>query len=84
MFQPAISAGVADRPMRLDVSSLTGTKLDPASVIDAVNAASVDMDAMGDLHASAAYRRRVAVVLCTRALEQARVNAGAKSEGGVR
>jgi CO/xanthine dehydrogenase FAD-binding subunit len=70
--------GVADRPLRLDVSSLVGTKLDAASVSDAVNAVSADLDAMSDLHASAAYRRRVADVLCRRALEQARVNASAK------
>jgi CO/xanthine dehydrogenase FAD-binding subunit len=74
--------GVGDRPMRLDMSSLVGTRLDPASIAEAVNAASVDMDAMSDLHASAAYRRRVAIVLCIRALEEARVNAAAKSEGG--
>jgi CO/xanthine dehydrogenase FAD-binding subunit len=76
--------GVGDRPLRLDVSSLMATKLDAASVSDAVNAASVDMDAMSDLHASAAYRRRVASVLCIRALEQARVNASAKSSKGAR
>jgi carbon-monoxide dehydrogenase medium subunit len=33
---------------------------------------------MSDLHASAAYRRRVAGVLCIRALEQARDNAAGK------
>src|SRR5437588_3541954 len=63
--------GVGDRPLRLDTSSLVGTKLDPASVADTVKAASGDLDAMSDLHASAAYRRRVAVTLCLRALEQA-------------
>jgi CO/xanthine dehydrogenase FAD-binding subunit len=67
--------GVGDRPLRLDVSSLIGTHLDAASVSDAVNAVSVDLDAMSDLHASAAYRRRVAVTLGIRALEQARDNA---------
>jgi len=76
--------GVGDRPLRLDVSSLVGTGLDVSSVSDAVNAASVDMDAMSDLHASAAYRRRVARVLCIRALEQARDNAAAKSVKGAR
>src|SRR5450759_244765 len=50
--------GVADRPLRLDVSSLVGTKLDAASVSDAVNAVSAALDAMSDLHASAACRRR--------------------------
>ena len=39
---------------------------------------------MSDLHASAAYRRRVAVVLCIRALEAARDNAAANPEKGAR
>jgi CO/xanthine dehydrogenase FAD-binding subunit len=76
--------GVGDRPLRLDLSPLIGTKLDAASASDAVNAASAELDANSDLHASAAYRRRVAVTLCIRALEQARVNAAAKSEGSAR
>jgi CO/xanthine dehydrogenase FAD-binding subunit len=63
--------GVGDRPLRLDVSSLVGTKLDAASVSDAVHAASLELDASSDLHASTAYRRRVAVTLGIRALEQA-------------
>ena len=76
--------GVADRPLRLDVSSLAATKLDAASMSDAVNAACAELEAMSDLHASAAYRRRVAGVLCLRALEQARDNAAAKPAKGVR
>ena len=76
--------GVGDRPLRLDVSSLKGTKLDAASVSDAVNAASLELDAGSDLHASAAYRRRVAVTLGIRALEQARADAAGKSAGGAR
>jgi CO/xanthine dehydrogenase FAD-binding subunit len=76
--------GVGDRPLRLDMSSLVGTKLDPASVNDAVEAAAGDLDAMSDLHASAAYRRRVAVTLCTRALEQARAEAATKPARGAR
>jgi CO/xanthine dehydrogenase FAD-binding subunit len=76
--------GVADRPTRLDVSSLIGTKLDASSVSDAVNAVAADLDAMSDLHASAVYRRRVARVLCIRALEQARANAAAKLAKGAR
>jgi CO/xanthine dehydrogenase FAD-binding subunit len=74
--------GVADRPLRLDVSSLVGTEMDAADVKDAVNAASTDLDAMSDLHASRAYRRRVAVTLCIRALEQARTEASAKPAKG--
>ena len=69
--------GIGDRPLRLDVSSLVGTRLDSGPVTEAVNAASADLDATGDLHASAAYRRRVATTLCLRALEQARDNASA-------
>jgi CO/xanthine dehydrogenase FAD-binding subunit len=64
------------------MSPLLGGKLDAASVNEAVNAVSGELDAMSDLHASAAYRRRVAVALCGRALAQARVNATAKSIGG--
>jgi len=66
------------------MSSLIGTEFDTASVTDAVKAVSSDLDAMSDLHASAAYRRRVASVLCIRALEQARTEAAAKSAGGAR
>jgi CO/xanthine dehydrogenase FAD-binding subunit len=76
--------GVGDRPLRLDVSSLVGTELDAASIAAAVNAASDNLEAMSDLHASAAYRRRVARVLCIRALEQARVNASVKPAKGAR
>jgi CO/xanthine dehydrogenase FAD-binding subunit len=76
--------GVGDRSLRLDVSSLAGTKLDAASVSDAIHAASSELDASSDLHASAAYRRRVAVTLCIRALEQARADAAAKSMAGAR
>ena len=47
-------------------------------------AASVEMEANSDLHASATYRRRVAVTLCIRALEQARLNATTKSAGDAR
>jgi CO/xanthine dehydrogenase FAD-binding subunit len=74
--------GVGDRPLRLDMASLVGTTLDAGSVAEAVEAAAVDMDAMSDLHASAAYRRRVAIVLCKRALEAARVDAGRQAPRG--
>jgi CO/xanthine dehydrogenase FAD-binding subunit len=76
--------GVGDRPLLLDVSSLVGTELDAVSITEAVNAASDNLEAMSDLHASAAYRRRVARVLCIRALEQARANASAKPAKGAR
>jgi CO/xanthine dehydrogenase FAD-binding subunit len=76
--------GAGDRPLRLDVSRLNGTKLDAASLSDAMKAAADGIDAISDLHASAAYRRRVAVTLCMRALEQARDNAAANLEKGAR
>jgi CO/xanthine dehydrogenase FAD-binding subunit len=76
--------GVGDRPLRPDVSSLVGTELDARSIAAAVDAASDNLEAMSDLHASAAYRRRVARVLCIRALEQARGNASAKPAKGAR
>src|SRR6266702_1999795 len=76
--------GVGDRPLRLEVPSLVGTELDSASVAAAVNAAAGELDATSDRHASAAYRRRVASGLCIRALEQARVDASAKSRKGAR
>jgi CO/xanthine dehydrogenase FAD-binding subunit len=76
--------GVADRPLRLDMSSLLGTTLDAALAADAINAACADLEAMSDLHASATYRRRVAGVLCLRALQQARDNAAAKLPKGAR
>jgi CO/xanthine dehydrogenase FAD-binding subunit len=71
--------GVGDRPLRLDVASLIGTKLDSAAVGGAVDAALAHIEPTGDLHASAAYRRRVAGTLGVRALEQARTNAAAIS-----
>jgi CO/xanthine dehydrogenase FAD-binding subunit len=76
--------GVADRPLRLDMSSLVGTRLETAAATEAINAGCADLEAMSDLHASAAYRRRVAGVLCIRALEQARDNAAARPGKGAR
>jgi CO/xanthine dehydrogenase FAD-binding subunit len=70
--------GVGDRPLRLDVSALLGTKWEAASLSGVVDAALADIEPTSDLHASAAYRRRVAGVLCIRALEQAHANAAAK------
>ena len=74
--------GVGDRPLRLDVSPLVGRELDATSVTEVITGAAADLDAMSDLHASATYRRRVAVALCIRAMEQARDNAAAKPARG--
>jgi CO/xanthine dehydrogenase FAD-binding subunit len=76
--------GVGERPLQLNVSSLKGRKLDEASISDAVNAASLELEPGSDLHASAAYRRRVAVTLGNRALEHAHADAAGKSAGGAR
>ena len=74
--------GVGDRALRLDVSPLLGTRLDAASVAEAVHAVASDMEASSDLHASASYRRRVAITLARRAIEQARTEAGARALKG--
>jgi CO/xanthine dehydrogenase FAD-binding subunit len=77
--------GVGERPLRLDVSFLIGTKLDAAPLSEAIHAASRELEPGGDLHASAAYRRRVAVTLGIRAVEQARTDAQrAKSPASAR
>ncbi|MDO8978471.1 MAG: FAD binding domain-containing protein [Afipia sp.] len=75
--------GVGDRPLKLDVSSLLGTRLEEKLLADAIAVAAVDLDATDDLHASADYRRRVAVTLCTRALEDARDRANGGEALGV-
>jgi len=75
--------GVGDRPLKLDISSLLGTRLDAKSLTEAVMAAAIDLDATDDLHATADYRRRVAVALCTRALEDARDGANGGEPRGV-
>lgn len=74
--------GVGDTSLRLDVSPLIGTKLDDAAIAEAVNAVTTDLEASSDLHASASYRRRVAIDLSKRALQQARTNASAKALKG--
>lgn len=69
--------GVGDRPVKLDVACLEGTRLDPAQVMEAVAVACEVLEATGDLHASADYRRRVARVLGTRAVADALADAHA-------
>jgi CO/xanthine dehydrogenase FAD-binding subunit len=71
----AIGVGAAtDFPLRLDSAerALTGGTLADAAVTAALAAALADIDALSDLHASAAYRRRVAVTLAGRAVADAR------------
>jgi CO/xanthine dehydrogenase FAD-binding subunit len=73
----ALSVGVGgagDTPVRLDRVSdaLVGSRLEEAAVRDAVAAAAEDLETVDDLHASAAYRRRVAATLARRAILDAR------------
>lgn len=74
----AIGVGAAtDFPLRLASAEqqLTGGTLAPAAVKAAVTEALADIDALEDLHASAAYRRRVAIELAMRAVADARAQA---------
>ncbi len=66
--------GAGDTPVRLDGVSdeLLGSRLEEAAVGDAVAAAVEDLETVDDLHASAAYRRRVAATLARRAILDAR------------
>ena len=74
----AIGVGaVTDMPVRLDAAEqqLTGGTLDEKSVRAAVTEALADIEALEDLHASAAYRRRAAASLAVRAIADAKANA---------
>jgi len=78
----AIGVGAAtDFPLRLDSAEeqLTGSTLDDTKVRDAIRAALTDVETLEDLHASADYRRRVAVDLAARAVADARAQALGKA-----
>jgi|SoiMethySBSTD1v2_1073268.scaffolds.fasta_scaffold50479_3 CO/xanthine dehydrogenase FAD-binding subunit len=66
--------GAGDSPVRLDAiaDALAGSRLDDAEVQEAVAAAVADLETVEDLHASAAYRKRVAATLARRAILEAR------------
>jgi len=63
--------GVGDRALRVDVTRLIGEDIALVSISDIVRDATEGLEASSDLHASSDYRRRVASVLGTRALEDA-------------
>jgi CO/xanthine dehydrogenase FAD-binding subunit len=63
--------GVGDRAIRIDVAPLIGKAPARAAIAELLRAATADLEAGSDLHATADYRRRVAVTLGTRALEHA-------------
>jgi CO/xanthine dehydrogenase FAD-binding subunit len=71
--------GAGDTPVRLNTvaEALIGSRLEDGAVRDAVAAATADLDTADDLHASAAYRRRVAAALARRAIIDARDEAAA-------
>jgi CO/xanthine dehydrogenase FAD-binding subunit len=71
--------GVGDRAIRIDVAPLIGEIPARAAIADVVRSASADLEASSDLHATADYRRRVAVTLGTRALEDAFSDARSKN-----
>lgn len=73
--------GVGDRPVKLDVGSLVGMRIDATVLEEAVEAAAGDLEATSDLHASAEYRQRVARLLGARALADASADALAKEHG---
>jgi CO/xanthine dehydrogenase FAD-binding subunit len=79
--------GAGDRPVRLEVSSLRLSALDPAAISMAVATAVADLEVSHDRYVSAAYRRRAAAVLLNRALNDARDDAkrrAADARGAVR
>ena len=81
----AIGVGAAtDFPMRLESAEqqLAGSKLDPVKVKNLVTEALADIEALDDLHATAAYRKRVAVSMACRAVADAQASAlGEKIQG---
>jgi CO/xanthine dehydrogenase FAD-binding subunit len=77
----AIGIGAATAiPLRLDTvaTALQGQRFEEAKARDAVKAALENIESMEDLHASASYRRRVAVTLAIRAIADAYENAHAR------
>jgi CO/xanthine dehydrogenase FAD-binding subunit len=74
--------GVADYPVRIDTTALIGQRLEQRTAEEVVRAGTCALEAMSDLHASAAYRQRVAVVLGVRALADACVDCGLLTPAG--
>ena len=65
-------------PIKLDADALIGTRCEEPKVRDAVAAALEGIEAMEDLHASAAYRKRAARTLAARAIMDAYKDAHAR------
>jgi CO/xanthine dehydrogenase FAD-binding subunit len=80
----AVGVGAATAcPLRLGAveRALAGARIEEANVRQAVRAALADIQPLSDLHASADYRRRVAVSLAMRAIADAYADAQATVEG---
>jgi carbon-monoxide dehydrogenase medium subunit len=63
--------GVGDRGVRVDISPLIGERPSQSAIEDVVRAAARDLETTSDLHATAEYRRRVAIALGMRAIDEA-------------
>ncbi|WP_158625910.1 FAD binding domain-containing protein [Arsenicitalea aurantiaca] len=75
--------GVGDVPLKLDAEALCGTRLADAEIRDFAVAAMADVETVGDLHASEAYRRRAGAALIAKAIIEARQGAlNTGSSGG--
>lgn len=80
----AVGVGAATAvPLRLDTvaRALAGTRVEEAPTREAVRAALAGIEPLSDLHASADYRRRVAVTLAVRAITDACADAQKTVEG---
>jgi CO/xanthine dehydrogenase FAD-binding subunit len=73
--------GAAAVPLRLDAAAqvMLGKPFDEAKVRDAISATLAGIDALEDMHASAAYRRRVALTLAMRAIGDALTDAARRT-----
>jgi CO/xanthine dehydrogenase FAD-binding subunit len=63
---------IGDFPERLDVDQLLSSGLGDAAITDTVTGAMAMLETVEDMHASAAYRKRVGTELAIRALRDAR------------
>jgi carbon-monoxide dehydrogenase medium subunit len=78
----AIGIGAATAvPLRLDAvaEEMKGKRYDEAAVRKSLSAALDGIEAMADLHASAAYRKRVAVTMAVRAVADAYADAARRA-----
>jgi len=68
----ALGIGAATAfPVWVDADALVGSRVEEKRVLDVIEAALAGVETMDDLHASAAYRRRVARTLALRAVTDA-------------